>query len=188
MRPHRRQPTRLPRPWDSPGKNTGVGCHFLLHINTKAMLIATFHWKFDIICYAAAVNYYIYLIWVFYWEYTTANKKTAALFILDWREMCNIEILSICLLGTDLIWGSPGGSVGKRICLQCRRPGFSPWVGKIPRRRTWKPTPVFFPEESPWTEEPGRLQSIGLQRAGHCWATKHSTVIWFEEKLNQQKI
>jgi len=29
-RPHRLQPTRLPRPWDSPGKNTGVGCHFLL--------------------------------------------------------------------------------------------------------------------------------------------------------------
>ena len=30
VRPHRRQPTRLPRPWDSPGKNTGVDCHFLL--------------------------------------------------------------------------------------------------------------------------------------------------------------
>ena len=30
MRPLRRQPTRLPRPWDFPGKNTGVGCHFLL--------------------------------------------------------------------------------------------------------------------------------------------------------------
>ena len=30
LRPHRPQPTRLPRPWDSPGKNTGVGCHFLL--------------------------------------------------------------------------------------------------------------------------------------------------------------
>ena len=30
MRPHRRQPTRLPRPWDSPGKSTGVGCHFPL--------------------------------------------------------------------------------------------------------------------------------------------------------------
>ena len=30
VRPHRWQPTRLRRPWDSPGKNTGVGCHFLL--------------------------------------------------------------------------------------------------------------------------------------------------------------
>ena len=30
VRPPRWQPTRLPHPWDSPGKNTGVGCHFLL--------------------------------------------------------------------------------------------------------------------------------------------------------------
>ena len=30
VRPHRQQPTRLPHPWDSPGKNTRVGCHFLL--------------------------------------------------------------------------------------------------------------------------------------------------------------
>ena len=30
VQPHRRQPPRLRRPWDSPGKNTGVGCHFLL--------------------------------------------------------------------------------------------------------------------------------------------------------------
>src|SRR5574337_949331 len=30
VRPHRRQPTRIPHPWDSQGKNTGVGCHFLL--------------------------------------------------------------------------------------------------------------------------------------------------------------
>ena len=32
--PHSRQPTRLPRLWDSPGKNTGVGCHFLLQCRT----------------------------------------------------------------------------------------------------------------------------------------------------------
>ena len=30
LRPHRQQPTRLLHPWDSPGKNTGVGCHFFL--------------------------------------------------------------------------------------------------------------------------------------------------------------
>ena len=36
--PHRRQPTRLPRPWDSPGKNTGAGCHFLLQcIKAKSL-------------------------------------------------------------------------------------------------------------------------------------------------------
>ena len=35
VRPHRRRPTRLPCPWDSPGKNTGVGCHFLLLLSYK---------------------------------------------------------------------------------------------------------------------------------------------------------
>ena len=35
VRPHRRQPTRLPRPWDSLGKNTGVGCHSFLWDNIK---------------------------------------------------------------------------------------------------------------------------------------------------------
>ena len=61
----------------------------------------------------------------------------------------------------------PGGSDGKRICLQCRRPVFDPWVGKIPLRRAWQPTPVFLPEESPWTEESGGLQSTGSQRVRH---------------------
>ena len=35
-----------------------------------------------------------------------------------------------------------------RNCLQCRRPRFSLWIGKIPWRRKWQPTPVFLPEES----------------------------------------
>ena len=59
--------------------------------------------------------------------------------------------------------------------LQCGRLGFDPWVGKIPRRRAWQPIPVFLPGESPWTEEPGGLQSMGWQRVEHDWATKHST-------------
>ena len=39
----------------------------------------------------------------------------------------------------------PGGSDVKSICLQCGRPGFNPWVGKIPWRRKWQPIPVFLP-------------------------------------------
>ena len=43
IRPPRRQPTRLPQPWDSPGKNTGVGCHFLSNAwkgNMKVKLLS----------------------------------------------------------------------------------------------------------------------------------------------------
>ena len=44
--------------------------------------------------------------------------------------------------------GFPGGSDCREIHLQCRRPGFDPWVGKIPWRKEWQPTPVFLPGES----------------------------------------
>ena len=43
----------------------------------------------------------------------------------------------------------PRWLTGKRICRQCRRPRFKPWVMKIPWRRKWLPTPVFLPGESP---------------------------------------
>ena len=72
------------------------------------------------------------------------------------------------------------GFVGESIlfiCLQCRRLGFDPWVGKIPWRRAWQLTPVFLPGESPWREEPSRLQTKGLQRVIYNWVTKHSTAL-----------
>ena len=66
------------------------------------------------------------------------------------------------------------------VCLECWRPGFDPWVRKIPWRRKWQPTPVLLPGEShggrslvgysPW----GRLLSMGSQRAGQDWATSLS--------------
>ena len=59
------------------------------------------------------------------------------------------------------------------VCLQCRRPGFDPWVGKIPWRGKWQPTPVFLPRESH-----GRKSLVGYSprgsRVGHDWATSLS--------------
>ena len=50
VQPHRWQPTRLPRPWDSPGKNTGVGCHFPLQcMKVKSESeVATTHLNFHL--------------------------------------------------------------------------------------------------------------------------------------------
>ena len=59
-----------------------------------------------------------------------------------------------------------------RICLQCRRPGFNPWVGKIPWGREWLANhSCILIWRIPWTEEPGGIQSMGLQRVGLDWAT-----------------
>ena len=43
--------------------------------------------------------------------------------------------------------------------MHCGRPGFDPWVRKIPWKRAWQPTPVLLPGESPWTEEPESAES-----------------------------
>ena len=67
----------------------------------------------------------------------------------------------------------PGGANGKEPSSQCRRHkscGFNLWVRKIPWRKPRQPTPVFLPGESPWAEEPGRLQSIGSQRVRQSWS------------------
>ena len=56
----------------------------------------------------------------------------------------------------------PGGSDGKSVCLQCGTPGFDPWVGKIPWRRKWQPTPVLLPGKSH-----GQRNQVGYNPWGH---------------------
>ena len=50
------------------------------------------------------------------------------------------------------------------------------WEDPLEESMARRPTPVFLPGESPWTEEPGGLQSTGSQRVGHNWATKHTAI------------
>ena len=100
---------------DSPGRNTGVGCHYLLQ----------------------------------------------GIFLTQVSNLC------LLLLYHEYRHGPLRWSSGKEPTCQCRRPGFDPWVGGIPCRRAWQSTPVFLPGESPGTEEPGGLQSMGLHRVGH---------------------
>ena len=63
-----------------------------------------------------------------------------------------------------MLTGFPGGSEVKASAWNAGDPGLIPSVGKIPWRKAWQPTPVFLPGESPWTEEPAGLQSIGWQK------------------------
>ena len=54
-------------------------------------------------------------------------------------------------------------------CRRHRSLWLDPWVGKVPWRRAWQPTPVFLPREF-HGQEPGELQSIESQRVGHDWS------------------
>ena len=69
--------------------------------------------------------------------------------------------------------GFPSGSDSKESACNAGDLGFDPWIGKLPWRRAWQPTPVFLLGEPPWTEEPGGLQSMGSHRVGRDWATQH---------------
>ena len=71
-----------------------------------------------------------------------------------------------------MLKGFPGGSDGKESACKTEDLGLIP---RLPWRRAWQLTPVFLPEESPWTEVPGGLQPLGSQRVGHDQATKYST-------------
>ena len=78
--------------------------------------------------------------------------------------------LSYCKLGLPwwLRW--------QRIFPQYWRPGFNPWVRKIPWRRKWQPTPVFLAGKSHGQRSlEGYSQSMGSQRVGYNWATNTFT-------------
>ena len=60
------------------------------------------------------------------------------------------------------IYGFPGSVGGKEPACQCRRHLFDPWVGKIPWRRAWQPTPLFLPRESH-----GQRSLVGYSPWGH---------------------
>jgi len=58
----------------------------------------------------------------------------------------------------------PGGSDGKESACNVEDLDSIPGSGRFPWRRAWQPSPVFLLGESPWTEEPGGLRSMGLQK------------------------
>ena len=78
-------------------------------------------------------------------------------------------------LYTSFGLGFPGSSDGKQSACNVGDLGSTHGVGKIPWRKAWQPTPVFLPGESPWTEEPGGLQSMGTQKESDT--TEHSTYV-----------
>ena len=77
-----------------------------------------------------------------------------------------------CVLSLLFTWGQTmvGASlVAQRVsvCLQCGKPGFSPWVRKIPLEKEMAAHFSTLAWKIPWTEKPGRLQSMGSQRVRH---------------------
>ena len=142
---------------------------------TVALFTTAKTWKQ---CKYPSTDKWIKTMWYIYAvEYYSAIKKNEMLpcvtpcrdleFII-WSDVSQKEkyqrISLICTFQVAPLVKSLPANSGYMRC------GFDPWVRKIPWRRKWQPTPVFLPGESPGTEEPGGLQSTGLQRLGHDWS------------------
>ena len=142
--PHRWQPTRLPLPWDSPGKNTGVGCHFLLQcMKVKSESKSLSH------------------DWLLVTPWTAAGVLIEGLIL-----KLKLQYFGYLMQRTDsfektLVLGKMEG--GRRRGWQRIR-----WLDGI-TDSTW----VWVNSGSWWwTGRPSVLQSMGMQRVGHDWATE----------------
>ena len=145
LQPHRQQPTRLPRPWDSPGKNTGVGYHFLLQCtkvksqSEVAQSCLTPRDPMDCSLPGSSVH------WIFQAR------------VLEWDAIAYNPSLMRTLGSTGTfephcLFGNLGNQWEKAMA-----PHSSTLAWKIQ-----------------WTEEPGGLQSIGSLRVGYDWGTSLS--------------
>ena len=132
VRSQRWKPSRLPRPWDSPGENTGMGCHFLLQclkVKSESEVIQSCPTLSDPM------------------DCSLPDSSAQGIFqarVLEWVAIA----FSIFAHYVDPFQSGPSGKEPACLCRRQKRLGFDPWVRKIPWRRTWKPTLVLMPRES----------------------------------------
>ena len=172
VRPHRRQPTRLPHPWDSPGKNTGVGCHFLLQCmkgkSEREVAQSCPTLRDPMVCSLPGSSVHgIFQARVLEWDafafsicsvYYQSIKDHLPKFLLA-------LLLFLCSCGFIIFFTvNPSGFQERveiitgvyfyRILLVILEKAMAPHSSTL----AWK---------IPWMEEPGRLQTMGSRRVGH---------------------
>ena len=127
-------------------------------------------------CHLLSTKSRLGTIWMFT-EYMLTKCGISAGYIHFLKWLFPVIIAVVCVRFLTLISNIKcllGGEVVKKSTCQCRRYnrcGFDPWIRKIPWSRKWQHAPVLLPGKIPWTEEPGGLWSMGLQRVRHNWAS-----------------
>ena len=176
--PHRRY-----SPWNSPGQNTGVGRHSLLQRIFPVQGSGLPHCRWILYQMSHKGSPRI-LEWVAYipspGDLPDSGTELDSL-PAEPPGRPSMWLLPLCCLHNSIckvqmLWASQWLS-GKEPACQCRgrrRWKLDPWVGKIPWRRKWQPSPVFLPRRSHGQR---RLQSMGSQRVGHeCTHTVHLVI------------
>ena len=190
MRPHRRQPTRFPCPWDSLGKNTGVGCHCLLQcIKVKsesevAQSCPTLSDPMDCSLTGSSVHG---IFQQEYWsglplpspEITRNIFPKHISFLLEKKASTWGLGLVACPLRETV--GFPGGSDGKESACNAGGLGLIPELGRSPGGRNGNSLQYFCLENlhgqrslvgsSPWGHnELDTTEQLSTQHCGRWWA------------------
>ena len=163
--PQRWQPTRLPRLWDSPGKNTGVGCHFLLQcMKVKSESEVTQ------LCPTPSDPM----------DCSLPGSSVHGIFqarVLEWGAIAFSGLYSTAFnCKFQYTYWLPGASrwlSAKEYSCQCRRHRFDPWVGKIPWKRKWQPTALFFSGKSHGQRSLARYSQWGYKKRLNNWLPSH---------------
>ena len=138
VRPHRPAAQQAPRPWDSPGKNTGVGCHFLL----QCMKVKS---ESEVAQSCPTLSNPM--------DYSPSGSSIHGILqarVLEWGAIA----FSPKYQETALKIVTQGFRNGLTISMRSWQEVMAPYSSTL----AWK---------IPWMEEPGRLQSMGLLRVGH---------------------
>ena len=149
VRPRRRQPTRLPHPWDSPGKNTGVGCYFLFQCkkvkseSEVAQSCLTLSDPMDCSLPGSSVHG-IFQARVLEWGAIAFSKGVGYLLQYSWASLVATMIKNLFA----------------RLETWIRTMGW-----KDPLEEGMATHSSILAWEIPWTEEPGRLQSMESQKS-----------------------
>ena len=140
-------------PWNSPDKNTGVGCHSLLQgmflmqgLNLVSSIAGRF---FTIWATMETQSPFLHMLLI-------DGESRRKLLIVSYRVSSWIMQEMLYEVGkrkwAGSYWDLPGGARGKEPTCHCslgvKRGQFNPWVRKIPWRREWQYSPVFLPGES----------------------------------------
>ena len=168
VRPHRRQPIRLPRPWDSPGKNTGVGCHFLLQCRkvksqsevTQSCL--TLRNPMDCSLPGSSIHG-IFQARVLEWGAIAFSVCLPTRFYLI-RPPSTILVISFA----NLLLRTLAQAVNSSTAMQETEETQIKSLGwEDPREEEMATHSNILAWRTPWTEESGRLQAMDSQRVRH---------------------
>ena len=132
--------------WNSPGKNTGVCSHSLLQkiFLNQGMNMGFLHFRMILYCLSHQDMAYLGTKSLGLPAIEKNTREYHFKLTLRWfREDTNHFSWNLCIGLSLSIDELPWWLRWQRIRLQCKRPMFDPWVGKIPRRKEWLPSSVF---------------------------------------------